>query len=193
MWIKSSPNSRLARNALLSPTYLVRQYFKTNLYDRLATRPFLSRVEKLWIIYQLVRAVDVIHSEDLIHGDIKPENIMVTSWNWVVLTDFASFKPITIPDDDPTDFQYFFDSTGRRRCYIAPERFVKRSGRKRVVPTDGAATDATSDLRVMENDGASRWTTRVDADEIADLKAMDIYSLGCTIAEVRGGMIIDYI
>jgi phosphoinositide-3-kinase, regulatory subunit 4 len=47
---------------------------------------------------------------------------MVTSWNWVVLTDFAPFKPVFLPDDDPADFNYFFDSSGRRRCYLAPER-----------------------------------------------------------------------
>lgn len=28
-----------------------------------------------------------------------------------------------LPDDNPGDFSYFFDSSGRRTCYIAPERF----------------------------------------------------------------------
>lgn len=32
------------------------------------------------------------------HGDIKSENVMITSWNWVLLTDFASFKPTYIPE-----------------------------------------------------------------------------------------------
>jgi len=32
------------------------------------------------------------------HGDIKSENVMVTSWNWVLLTDFASFKPTYLPE-----------------------------------------------------------------------------------------------
>ena len=26
------------------------------------------------------------------HGDIKLENIMLSSWNWLLLTDFAPFK-----------------------------------------------------------------------------------------------------
>ncbi len=171
----------------------MRQYFKSNLYDRLATRPFLNRTEKLWLIYQLLRAVEAAHSEDVIHADIKPENIMVTSWNWLVLTDFASFKPITIPDDDPTDFQYYFDSSARRRCYVAPERFVKRAGRKRAAPVDGpsGATDAMSDLRVIENDGPAKLSSRLDPDEIAGLKAADVYALGCTIAEVGSISSID--
>jgi len=32
------------------------------------------------------------------HGDIKSENVMVTSWNWLLLTDFASFKPTYLPE-----------------------------------------------------------------------------------------------
>lgn len=41
------------------------------------------------------------------------------------LSDFSSaFKPVTLPDDNPTDFSYFFDISSRRTCYIAPERFV---------------------------------------------------------------------
>ena len=46
------------------------------------------------------------------HGDIKMENVMVTSWNWVMLTDFsATFKPTALPEDNPADFSYFFDTS----------------------------------------------------------------------------------
>jgi hypothetical protein len=45
----------------------------------------------------------------------------VTSWSWVYLADFASFKPTFLPADNPADFSFFFDTGGRRRCYIAPE------------------------------------------------------------------------
>ena len=48
---------------------------------------------------------------------------MVTSWNWIYLSDFASYKPTYIPEDNPADFSFYFDSGGRRTCYLAPERF----------------------------------------------------------------------
>jgi serine/threonine protein kinase len=65
-----------------------------------------------------------IHLFKVCHGDIKLENILITSWNWVLLADFASFKPTYLPEDNPGDYSYFFDASRRRTCYIAPERFV---------------------------------------------------------------------
>lgn len=66
------------------------------------------------------------HSLDVFHGDIKTENILVTSWNWLYLSDFSSsFKPTFLPEDNPADFSFFFDISGRRTCYLAPERFLE--------------------------------------------------------------------
>lgn len=50
--------------------------------------------------------------------------MLVTSWIWLLLTDFASFKPALLPEDNPADFSYFFDTSRRRTCYLAPERLV---------------------------------------------------------------------
>ena len=58
------------------------------------------------------------------HRDIKTENVMVTGWNWVLLTDIASFKPAILPEDNPADFNFFFDTSRCRSCYITPERFL---------------------------------------------------------------------
>ncbi|PVV00192.1 hypothetical protein BB560_005390 [Smittium megazygosporum] len=82
--------------------FLARQYLKFNLYDRLSTRPFLTVHDKIWII---------------VHGDLKLENVLLTSWNWIFLSDFAFFKPVFIPSYDPTEFAFFFDLSSRRACY----------------------------------------------------------------------------
>ncbi|PGH13616.1 VPS15 protein kinase [Polytolypa hystricis UAMH7299] len=105
--------------------YLVRQFIHSSLYDRMSTRPFLEDIEKKWIAYQLLCALRDCHSQDIFHGDIKTENILVTSWNWLYLSDFSSsFKPTFLPEDNPADFSFYFDTSGRRTCYLAPERFL---------------------------------------------------------------------
>lgn len=55
-----------------------------------------SLSEKLLIIAETARIVDRLHQRDLIHGDIKPANILVDSQNRVFLTDLnvtRSAKP----------------------------------------------------------------------------------------------------
>ncbi|MBI0320589.1 hypothetical protein JBF12_48130, partial [Streptomyces javensis] len=81
-------------------------------------------IEKKWIAFQLLCALRDCHSLDVYHGDIKTENVLVTAWNWLYLSDFSSsFKPTFLPEDNPADFSFFFDISGRRTCYLAPERF----------------------------------------------------------------------
>ncbi|KAL8918869.1 MAG: hypothetical protein Q9208_007126 [Pyrenodesmia sp. 3 TL-2023] len=105
--------------------YLVRQYLYSSLYDRMSTRPFLEDVEKKWLAFQLLCAIRDCHTRNIYHGDIKTENVLVTSWNWLYLTDFSScYKKTRLPEDNPADFSYYFDISGRRTCYLAPERFL---------------------------------------------------------------------
>lgn len=147
---------------------LMRQYVKDNLYDRISTRPFLNSMEKHWIAFQLLNAVNNCHKLGVCHGDIKLENIMVTGWNWVLLTDFASFKPTYLPEDNPADFSYFFDTSRRRTCYIAPERFVK------TLNSDVVQSNTVSNLVLPEEEIKK-----------GDLNAaMDIFSLGCALTEL---------
>lgn len=148
---------------------LFRQYVRDNLYDRISTRPFLNNTEKRWLAFQILAAVEQSHRSGVRHGDIKSENFMVTSWNWVLLTDFASFKPTFLPEDNPADFNYFFDTSRRRTCYIAPERFVDGS-------LFSAETDPTTPLvDLTNNNQRGRGELRA---------AMDIFSAGCVIAEL---------
>ncbi|KAI1490584.1 hypothetical protein F5X96DRAFT_635429 [Biscogniauxia mediterranea] len=135
--------------------YLVRQYIYSSLYDRMSTRPFLEDIEKKWLAFQLLCALRDCHARDVYHGDIKTENVMVTSWNWLYLTDFTgSFKPTRLPDNNPGTYSYFFDLSGRRICYIAPERFVEH----------------IQSPQALEGNQLT-WS-------------MDIFSAGCVIAEL---------
>ncbi|KAJ3716433.1 hypothetical protein C8R42DRAFT_697915 [Lentinula raphanica] len=146
--------------------YVIRQWAASNLYDRISTRPFLSAIEKKWIAFQLLTGLRDARNRKVSHGDIKSENILVTSWNWVYLTDFASYKPTYLPLDDPSDFSFFFDTSGRRTCYIAPERFYTAANNPEI-------SAKKSSLAVEEGQRDGKVT-----------EAMDCFSVGCVIAEL---------
>ncbi|SAM00828.1 hypothetical protein [Absidia glauca] len=129
-----------------------------------STRPFLTLVEKKWIAYQILRGVADCHQQKVYHGDIKTENVLVTSGNWAYLVDFASYKPTFLPEDDPADFSFFFDTSSRRSCYIAPERFYK------------AGTEIDQRLKALGT-GVNSTLCELTAE-------MDIFSVGCVIAEL---------
>ena len=87
----------------------------------------------------------------------------MTSWNWVYLSDFAAnFKPPYLPEDDPADFSYFFDTSGRRSCYLAPERFYNADSEL-----------AAQKAKLQEGRRLGHFTS-----------AMDVFSAGCVIAEL---------
>jgi len=154
--------------------FIIRQYGKYSLYDRISTRPFLSTVEKRWLTFQLLLAVDQVHKLGVCHGDIKLENIMVSSWSWLMLTDFASFKPTFLPEDNPADFSYFFDTSRRRTCYIAPERFVSRG-----VVVESVTSSGSSQIE----EGGDKMEHKEGGGEDL-LPAMDMFSVGCCIGEL---------
>lgn len=126
----------------------------------MSTRPFLTIIEKKWITFQILCALHQCHKQKICHGDIKLENILITSWNWVLLSDFASFKPTFLPEDNPADYSYFFDTSRRRTCYIAPERFVK------------GYTDSKDNPLIGDSPQGNL------------LPEMDIFSAGCALLEL---------
>eukprot|EP00929_Paragymnodinium_shiwhaense_P068721 TRINITY_DN34615_c0_g2_i1.p1 TRINITY_DN34615_c0_g2~~TRINITY_DN34615_c0_g2_i1.p1 ORF type:complete len:1635 (-),score=353.36 TRINITY_DN34615_c0_g2_i1:105-5009(-) len=137
---------------------LLRQHFARNLYDRMHTRPFLTEVAKNWVAFQVLCSICQSHSIGMTHGDLKTENVFVTSWNHIILTDFAWFKPLFLQENDPSEFSFYFESNlSRHRCYLAPERF-----------DDGKRRSSSASF-----DRFSR-----------ELEAMDVFSLGCVLAEI---------
>ena len=187
--IKSIIQSRYGMNTNCLPcsefiitdraAFLFRQFIRYNLYDRISTRPFLTLVEKKWITFQLLCAVNEIHSLQIVHGDIKAENVLVNSFLWVSLTDFASYKPVYLSKNHPTaDFNYYFDISRRRTCYLAPERLDSTrsdSFREKTQPVHAQNQNLAEHEAMYE----------VMPPDPNDFKpSMDIFGLGCVIAEL---------
>lgn len=82
------------------------------------------------------------------------------------ISDFASFKPTYLPLDDPSDFAYYFDTSGKRNCYIAPERFYTAEKNPEISAKKAKMREDTArrDGRITE--------------------AMDVFSTGCVLAEL---------
>ena len=142
---------------------LCRRFVDSSLYDRISTKPFLTLIEKKWIAFLLLNALNQCHKLSIFHGDIKSENVLITSWNWVLLTDFANFKPTFLPDNNPADFSYYFDTSNRRACYIAPERFVEA----------GSVTNYNPYSVPLE-----------PMPDVQLTAAMDVFSIGCVLIEL---------
>ncbi|HLG62740.1 MAG TPA: serine/threonine-protein kinase [Ktedonosporobacter sp.] len=92
--------------------YIVSEYAPHgSLHSRLhrpATTP-LARAEVLTIIAQVGQALLYAHRHNVIHGNLKPQNILFNSEGHAVLTDFAFSSLQIIPRDSP---------------YIAPEQLI---------------------------------------------------------------------
>lgn len=148
---------------------ILRQYVKYNLYDRLSTRPFLTSIEKRWIAYQLLRSIQSLHKHNVCHGDIKSENVLVTSFLWITLTDFASYKPVVLPENNPSDFSYFFDTSRRHCCNMAPERFVEQAN----LTQEAEGTETKINYSNSDIESINHLTPQ-----------MDLFSTGCVLAEL---------
>jgi len=84
----------------------------------------LERSEKLWLAFQMLQACAQTHAESMVHGDIKPDNVLVASDSWLLLSDMHSYKPPSIKDDNLNLYNMYFGFLDNNfRCYIAPERW----------------------------------------------------------------------
>ena len=136
--------------------YLLRQHAHASLSDRLLSRPFLTSIEKNWIVYQLLLAMQSLHDAGVCHGHLTTENVLLTSWNWVLIGDVGCqhYKPVALPDDDPGPWIHWFEGRGfgsstssmtttaavedvnyrgggnnsQKKCCLAPERFYSPGG-----------------------------------------------------------------
>jgi serine/threonine protein kinase len=69
-------------NGIRMPHLFVRPYIYLNLSQLIKNHiPKLHYIEKLWLIFQILCGVCQLHTMKIVHGDIKTENILITSSN----------------------------------------------------------------------------------------------------------------
>lgn len=52
------------------------------------------------MIYQMIKAVYTVHKNfNLYHGNIRTSNFICTTYGYLILTDFAFYKPLYMLED----------------------------------------------------------------------------------------------
>lgn len=97
--------------------FIVMEYAKgCTLKDYLHNKGVLSPQEVMKYSIEILSALVYAHSKNIIHRDIKPQNILLTSDGTVKVTDFGIAK---LPDDDPLSVSC---NTVGTVDYISPEQ-----------------------------------------------------------------------
>ncbi len=108
----------------VGPNYLVMELLEgQTLKERIASGRF-SNQELCSIAIPVSEALDAAHSRGVVHRDIKPGNIFVTSQGMVKILDFGLAKTVGLPDSDPSDKEALTKtgSTVGTVSYMSPEQ-----------------------------------------------------------------------
>jgi len=109
--------------------FLVLPYYRDgSLRDQISQRDFIPVYTAIPLLEQLAAAIDFAHSRGVIHGDIKPENVLVDlDQSRVVLADFGSAKlyPFSEAVFQTRSTQTSFG--GGTTAYLSPEQLSRGS------------------------------------------------------------------
>lgn len=161
--------------------FVFRPFFHQTLRDRMASQPPLTTAEKHWITFQILQALVQMHENGVCHGDIKAENVLLTSFQRAIVSDIATaFKPSLVRDDNPSDFSYFYNTSGRRTASIAPERLQSAEA----CAAAASLNDQLGESGSLSGSGAGSTVQ----------PAADIFAAGCVIAELAldGAPLFDF-
>ena len=81
-------------------------------------------------MFQFFYGIYQLHEGGIYHGDLRIENILLTSNSSVFICDISPFKPAYIKIDDIGIYTFYFGNNSTdnfRTCYLAPERIVDKN------------------------------------------------------------------
>ena len=106
--------------------YFVMEYIEGHtVYDELSGGKAYSESEALRIVIQIARALEHAHGQDLIHRDVKPKNIMITTEGEAKLADMGLARAVSDAAAEQAEAGLLFGTP----YYISPEQIV---GKKRI-------------------------------------------------------------
>ena len=110
--------------------FVVMEYVEgVSLRERLKQKPGVDEI--LRIVEQCAGALRAAHEKNIIHGDVKPENIMITGGQHAKLLDFGVARRIVV-DANRDETTTRLEGWGGTPGYLAPEVLLEQ-------PSDGRA------------------------------------------------------
>ncbi|KAF8593508.1 kinase-like protein [Ceratobasidium sp. AG-I] len=140
-----------------------------NVMKYMEEKPDLDRYA---LCTQLVNAVVYLHESDVIHGDLKGDNILVSEDGTIQLTDFG----LTIMHDAMIQFSKSEDWVGGTLRWMAPEL---------VFGVDGGLAEHTS--QPLSETLTRAKESKSDTQAAKLCKETDVYALGMTMLELITG------
>ena len=110
-----------------SELWLVMEYVEGETLRRRLKQP-ISLEEFFVIAAQCCEGLQAAHEKGIIHGDIKPENIMLTPGNRVKILDFGVARRVwkAAAPDDATKSMQTMTASGGTPAYMAPEVLLQQ-------------------------------------------------------------------
>jgi len=114
--------------------FIVMEYINGgNLYSFIKKRMKLKEKMAKYIFKQIISAINYIHKHNIVHKDIKLENILLDINHGIKICDFGIAKKVNSPD------QLFYGISGTP-LYMAPEIFYKSNFGYKGFPVDAWAS-----------------------------------------------------
>ena len=108
----------------VGPNYLVMELLEGQTLKERLLSGRLSNQDLCAIAIPVSKALDAAHSQGVVHRDIKPGNIFITSQGTVKILDFGLAKTVGLPDTDPSEKKALTKpgSTIGTVSYMSPEQ-----------------------------------------------------------------------
>ena len=106
----------------------------------------------------MLHAVNVLHGRNLYHGHIRSSNFLLTSCDFLILSDLACYKPVYLNELEIIRNVY---KSSIQKCTMAPEKYAE----------------------LQEVQPLSQLTRN----QVTNLQMMDMFSVGCVLAEIYTG------